>query len=159
MLSFLTPYKLAIEIAVFGILAAGVIWCIHLYNDHQQTIGYQRAVAEYTAKLEQAKADAKAQEDIFRKQLEDANNAAAKREQTIRTSADAARAASASLSDALNNLRNSVPGATAASLANSVATLATVLGNCSERYRDVAEKADRHASDAQRILDSWPKAK
>ena len=45
-------------------------------------------------------------------------------------------------------IRNGVPGATAASLAQSVTTLSAIFGECSARYTDLAGKADRHANDA-----------
>ena len=32
-----------------------------------------------------------------------------------------------------------------------------VLNQCGARYRDLAETADRHASDTQTLIDAWPK--
>lgn len=159
MFDFLAPYKLAIEISVFTALAAAGVWGCHSFLAHEQDIGYQRAVAEYTAKLEAQKDAAHKTEIDLRKQLEDAQNAAIQRNQALAAASAAATASSNSLRDSLGHIRDGVPGATAASLAQSVVALTTILGDCAARYTDMAGKADRHASDAKLLFDSWPKVK
>ena len=41
--------------------------------------------------------------------------------------------------------------------ANRAATEGKLLLNCAERYTELAGKADRHASDAQTLMEAWPK--
>ena len=159
MLAFLSPYKLFIEIGVLIAIVLAVLVGIHKFLDYEQGIGYDKAVNEYTAAALKAEEAARLTEVNLRKQLEDATNAATQREQTIRAANAAAAASANGLRDALGHIRDGVPGATAASLAQSTIALATLFDQCATRYTDVAEKADRHASDAKRLIDSWPKVK
>lgn len=156
MFALLAPYKLLTEVFAFCSLLAGVAFGIHSFLNHEQQIGYDRAVAEYNVKLISAQNAAIAQQAVYQKQIEDATNAAKKREQTIQTTTAAAATANDSLRDALTHIRDGVSSATAASLSSSVVALSTLFGECSSRYVGMAEKADRHSSDAQRIYDDWP---
>lgn len=137
-------------------LVAAVCWGVHEFLEHERDIGYQRAVAEYTAKEAAAKDAARLREQDLQRQLQEARNAATLRDQTIRDTATAAAAASTSLHDALGALRSRVPGATADALGKSVTTLTTVLDDCQAKYRGMAEVADRHASDVKTLTDAWP---
>jgi hypothetical protein len=47
--------------------------------------------------------------------------------------------------------------ASSESLRKRVAALEDVFEQCSERYTELAEKADRHASDALTLEQAWPK--
>ena len=158
-LSFLSPYKLFIEIGLLIAVLLGAAVGVHKFLDYEQGIGYDRAVAEYTAKLVAAQEKAISDTAILNKQLEDANNAAQKREQVIQNSANAASVANGKLRDTLDHYRDSVSGATAASLGGAVTALAALLSECSTRYGSLAEKADRHSSDFQRCVEAWPKLK
>jgi len=148
--------EFAIRSILLAVLVAGGIWGVHLYNQYQQQIGYDRAVAEYKEKENEAIANARKTEAGLRKQLADAISAAARRNQRVDTAVAAASSATDSLRDTLNTYRDSVPSATAAALVKSVNALTTVLGDCGAKYQGVAEKADRHAADAKMIHDSWP---
>ena len=48
------------------------------------------------------------------------------------------------------------PGNTATACPDTAHTLADLLGQCAGRYSEVAEAADRHASDAKKLSDAWP---
>ena len=154
----MSEYIGIIKAAIIAAAISAVLLGVHRFMAAEQQEGYDRAVAEYTARQVIAEQSARKVEQELRKQLEDARNAATERENTIRASAAAAGAASASLRDTLASIRNGVPGATAASLANSVVALATVFEQCQGRYRGMAEIADRHASDVKTLIDAWPSA-
>jgi len=158
MFSWLTPYKTMIEIAVFVAALAFVSIEIHRFMDHQQDIGYQRAVAEFDAKQKIADKAAADRTELLRQQLEAAQNAASDREKNLQAILDTSGAMSNSLRDALANIRSGVPSATIDTLRRSTDTLATVLTDCQSGYRDMAAKADRHASDVKTLMDAWPKS-
>ena len=155
--SFLSPYKLLIEVIMIGgcVVAIGV--GVHEFLQHEQNIGYQKAVAEYTAKALVAETAAREREAAMTRQLQDAQAAGALREHTIKTLSVAANTASVSLRDTLGAINRGVPTATIAALRQSTSTLSSVLDDCQNRYRTVAEAADRHASDAKTLTDAWPK--
>lgn len=152
----LAKYIPVIELIAVVLLLGGFAWGTHWWNDRQQQIGYDRAQAEYAAKALLAEQKARATETELRKQLEDAQNAATQREQVIRSTAAAASAASVSLRDTLTTIRNGVPTATVEALRNATVALTDVFGDCQAKYRGLAEKADRHASDVKTLSDAWP---
>lgn len=154
---FFAPYKLLLEIALIGSLAAGAVYGVHQFLEHERDIGRQEVRAEYADKLAEAKEAARKREAELTTQRDEAVSYANERDQTIRTVAAGGAAASVGLRDTLAGIRNSVPSATVETLRQSTATLATVLGDCQARYRELAEKADRHASDSKTLSDAWPK--
>lgn|GEM_PF-2715818 len=157
LLNFLSPYKTMIEIAVFVAALAFVTVEIHKFMDHQQDIGYQRAVAEYQAKKIAAdEANAKV-EAALKKQLENAQNAAATRETAIQTIAATNVALSNSLRDTLSAIRAGVPTATVDALRKTTIALGDVLTECQDRRRSVAEEAERLNSEKRTLMDAWPR--
>jgi hypothetical protein len=130
---------------------------VHRFLEHEQSIGYQKAVAEYTAKALVAEQAARAKETLLTQQLNEAQNAAIQREKVIRDTSAAAAAASVSLHDTLTTIRSGVSSASADALSKSVVALTGILDNCQREYRGVAEVADRHASDVKTLTDAWPK--
>lgn len=156
MFAALAPYKLLIECLAFFALIGAVALGIHKFLAYEQQIGYDRAVAEYTAKQLEAEKYARATEQRLNKQLEEAQNAATARDKTISASVASAASTSASLRGTLNDLRNGLPDATAAAARATAVALTGVFGDCQDRYRWMAEKADRHASDVRTLKEAWP---
>lgn len=157
MFSFFSPYKLLIEAIAIGAIILGIGYGIHKFLSYEQNLGYQKAVAEYTAKELEATKAAREKETALTKQLQEAQNAAQIREQAIKSMSAAVNAASVSLRDTLNNISRGVPTATIAALRQSTTALSAVLVECQDNYRGMAEKADRHASDVKTLSDAWPK--
>lgn len=144
--------------ALIAAVAIGI--ALFLWNrflDHQQTIGYDRAVAEYNVKLLAAKEAADKETARLTNQLKEAQDGQAKRDQTIRATAAAAATASTGLLNALDTIRNSVSRDPPSAAGNTTRTLADVFGECQDRYRGLAEKADRHSSDSRTLMEAWPK--
>lgn len=155
--AFLSPYKTLIEALIIGSIICSIGYAIHHFIQYERNIQHQIDVAEYEIKFQQATEAARKQEDLLRTQIQEAQDAAAKRDQTIRTLAAAAGTASNSLRDTLNNISRGVPSASLDALRNTTAVLARVFGECQDRYRSVAEVADRANSDKKTLIDSWPK--
>ena len=157
MLSFLAPYKLLIEIAVVGALFTGAAYGVHRFLEYERDIGRNEVRQEYAVKLAEAKDAAAKEQARLTKQLEDAQNAAVEREKVLRTTATAAATASASLRGTLDSIRAGVPTATVDALRNATVALTAVFGDCQDKYRGLAETADRHASDVKTLSDAWPR--
>lgn len=155
-LALFTRYKLLLEIALIGALAAGVIYEVHQFLEHERDIGRAEVQARWDAQTTKDKEAARLETARLAKQSEDAEKNGATREQTIRTLAAAAGSANLSLRDTLAAIRSGVPSATVDSLGKSVAALSTVLADCSGRYQGMAEIADRHASDVKTLSEAWP---
>jgi uncharacterized protein (DUF2252 family) len=156
-LDALSPYKLLAEIVVIGSLAAGTAYGIHQFLEHERQIGRNEVRALWDAQTAKDERAARIETARLAKQAEDAEKNGANREQTIRTLATASGNANLGLRDTLATIRGGVPSATVDALGKSIATLSTVLAECSGRYQGLAEKADRHASDVKTLQEAWPK--
>jgi hypothetical protein len=78
------------------------------------------------------------------------------REAIIKTLAASSTAASSGLRDTIAAFNRSSATATTQALIERAAAASSLLGDCSDRYRSLAEKADRHANDARTISEAWP---
>lgn len=84
-----------------------------------------------------------------------AQNAATVREVVLRRDADGVRGALVSLHDAAAGAINAASESATACLARA-ATLSELFTESTERYGEVAGKADGHASDVKTLTDAWP---
>lgn len=117
---------------------------------------YKLSVSE-TTRILQAANDRKAADNHAR-QLE-ALNAARTRETRASRAADDLRLERDRLLNAVRvaTRRHPVSGAAAAAEAQPADPVADVLGRCTAEVQELAGAADAHASDAQTLIDSWPR--
>ena len=101
--------------------------------------------------------EARAQESKRFQGVQDAQAAAQTRAQAARRDADAARSELDRLRNDIAATRGGVPGESTAACAQRADAAADVLGQCAAAYSDLAAVADRHASDARTLIESWPK--
>ena len=152
------PYRwLVVALAALAAavaLAAGV----HAYNIAQQDIGYRRAKQEYADKLAVAQAESLDRERKLTQQRDEAISHATERDQTIRSLASSSAAAADGLRRAIDATRARLPSDSPGAARYAADTFATLFDECQVRYRDVAEKADRHANDVQTLIAAWPKS-
>lgn len=157
MLSFLAPYKLYIEIAAVLAIVAGISYGVHNLLAHERKLGYNIAVAEYTEKALAAAKEARAREIVLNTQVQEARNVAILREQQIVDLSARLSVTSNSLLDTINALRHKLSTDPADTARKRADTALTLLGECQKRYGEVAESADRHASDVKLLQDAWPR--
>lgn len=125
--------------------------------NHAKEEGYNKAAAEYNAKKLEADKAARAKEAELTEKIEEAQNDAKLRNDKIEDLSNRYTASSNRLLDTIEDLRgklSSVPRDTANKQAD---TALSLLGECQARYGEVAEAADRHASDVKLLQDAWPK--
>lgn len=137
-----------------AVIAGALAWQTQAWRYDAQISSIQAQHARESAKAEAA---TRAQEASFNQRLQDAQNAATKRETKLRADADAARRTVDGLRGTLYNFRASLPNAAPAAVIARADTAAELLGTCADEYRSVAEAADRIASDRQTLIDAWPK--
>ena len=136
------------------VVALGFAW--NGFIKHEQNIGYQKAVAEYTVKLLEAKEKADKREQELTTQVQEAQANGLKREETIRTLAAAVGKSSDSLRNTANAIRLGLPHATVQAARTAADAFATVFSECQGRYGELAAKADGHASDVRTLEEAWP---
>lgn len=149
-------YKLPAEILVALAILAGCLYEFHEFCEREQDIGGAK-VQELWDK--QKLVDARALAD--RQQANQATVDAAvtqgvQREATIKVLAASSAAAAVSLRDAIAAINSSVPTATIETLRGTVATYGSVLGECTDRYQQMARYADQHASQQETLSDAFP---
>jgi chromosome segregation ATPase len=113
-------------------------------------------VAEYTVKLAEAKENALVQERAWNQQKEEAQYAANEREKNLKASAAALSAANRGLRDTVADLRQHVSSASVEAARSAANAALAVFDECTERYRDLAENADRCAADVRTLIEAWP---
>lgn len=114
--------------------------------------------AQHATERAKAQADARVTEIQFNTRLQEAQDAATKRETKLRDAAAAARRTADGLRDSIYSIRADLPSYSQPAAVAAADTATELLGQCADRYRDVAEAADRHATDALVLREAWPVA-
>jgi hypothetical protein len=150
-----------VRLIAYGIGAAlalsAATYAVHSYNEGLREQGREEIRKQVADAQKAAEALAREKEAFWRAQTDEARKNATERDTTIRSLAAAAGNSSNSLRDYLASLSRQAPGASSEANAKSTIALAAVLSDCQTRYRELAEKADRHVSDIKTMQESWPK--
>jgi hypothetical protein len=154
----LAPYKLAAEILIFGALAGGAVYGVHLVLEHQRDVGRAEVKAEWDRANAAAEKAALAQTEAWRGARDAAINEGAKREETIRSLAATSAAAAGGLRDAIAKINRAVPDYSIDALRALTGTYGQLLEECSGRRREVAEEAERLNSEKRTLIEAWPKS-
>ncbi|MFW1815739.1 hypothetical protein ACG9X6_13925 [Acinetobacter guillouiae] len=151
-----------IVMAVFLLLAISALgvqsWRVNHFKSEYSLLNakYKTEVAEAKALAEQAKASAALKEKQWsEKQLKAEQNYNAKIKQ-IESDSRLASASANSLSKQLKIANSRLSSAPKETIIEYTNTNTDILENCITEYRAVAEKADGHAADAERLIEAWP---
>lgn len=147
--------QIGIAFAAFiaGGYAAWQIQGMRLDDLREDYATYQLAVESAAARAER---EALAKEKAWLLEKENAQKLAVEREQKLQKDVAAAASAADRLRVTLAN-RRQLPGSAGPSCPIPADPVADVLMDCVTDYRRMAEAADRHASDAQTLMQAWPK--
>ncbi|BCX74631.1 hypothetical protein [Acinetobacter sp. Tol 5] len=164
MQAFLSKFyeTVIIVMAVFLLLAittAGVqSWRVNHFKSEYTLLNakYKTEVAEAKALAEQAKASAALKEKQWsEQQLKAEQNYNAKIKQ-IESDVDLAQSNANSMSKQLKIASSRLSSASKETVIEYTNTSGDILESCIIEYRAVAEKADGHAADAEKLSESWP---
>lgn len=147
------PLVLVVALASAAAFGGWAAWSVNGWRLGEQITALER---DQALTAEAASETARFKERAWSKQLEEARNAATKREATLRADAAAARGAVDGLRGDLAELRRTLPDLAADACRQRADALADVFGQCAARYSELAEKADRLVSDRQSLMDGWP---
>ena len=152
-LSFFSAIKLGLAL----VLGALITWVV-------QEVRYDtlsRDFDDYRADVAQAQLDAVQAARLAEKKntqrLQEALDGAERREAKNLADAAAARRAAGSLREQLAAIKSGLPGVSADACRVRASAVSDVLGDSVEAYRDLAEQADRLASDLRTLSDVRPK--
>lgn len=149
---------MSIPVRIVAVLAllVGLVMGYGAWAKHHQGLGYQRAVAEYTAQALQATEAARTKELAMQAKITKANDEARKRETKLQADAAALRNTADGLRQQVTAIRSSLPGLTRDAIERYADAASVVFGDCVREYQSVAGSADKHASDALMLRDAWP---
>lgn len=139
-----------LAVMLFGI-ASG--WCVQGWHLGQQIATINNTHAESANMLASISLS---QERQFNDTLQKAQQNATQRESLLQRSVNSANSELNGLRGDLITSRQNFAEATTPALADRARALTDVFEQCAERYTDLAQKADRHASDSQTLIDAWP---
>jgi hypothetical protein len=152
----LAPYKLAFEILIFGALAAGVVYGVHQFLEHERDIGRQEVRSEYAKQLAAAKDAAHQRETELTAQRDKAIENAQQRDQTIQALAARTGVSTNGLRDTIAAIGSSVSSATADALRETTHTYGNILAECSTRRGELAGEAEKLNSEKRTLIEAWP---
>jgi hypothetical protein len=146
-----------IPYALSALIAALFVWWVqelHIDRIEAEHAAYVAQAEAHAAETELAKLAKETywKEDVAHAELE-ANKRIAKTEADLR----AAHAAAGKLRGDVSALQSRLASASREAVLESAAACGELLARCAERYRDVAEAAERHAADVRTLSEAWPK--
>lgn len=153
--TFLQPYLHLIKLAIVAVLCAGSFYAGHAWRDRSAQQDQLDAALAYAGEIVAARGQEQAWQDRYNQGVNDARE----REKKLADAAAASVRAADGLRRTIAGLKAGLPTAPAEACRDTAAALATVLGECTDRYREVAAAADGHASDAALCLAAWPDVK
>ena len=156
-LSFLSPYKIVIDILVITSLIGGGVWCIHLYNSHQQDIGATRVQVAWDKERAEQKEAARTRELQFQKDKDDAIAKSEIQRKALVSAANATVGANRLLDSTLQTISAGASTATRDALTASLTACTTVLSTMAKDGGRIAAEADSHAADSLMLQNAWPK--
>jgi seryl-tRNA synthetase len=151
--SFLLPWRWLL----FGLIAAALITGVLQLDKSRQSIGYDRAVAEYTAQALKADQAARAREQALQAKVTKAQDDSKLRETKLSADAAAARRAVSGLRDDLAAIRASLPNLARDAIERYADTASVVFQECADQYSALAAKVDAINSERQTLIDAWPR--
>jgi septal ring factor EnvC (AmiA/AmiB activator) len=147
---------LAIKALATVILVAGLIFGFNVFVDHQRDIGYQQRASEDAVQLNADLQAARERTERLFRIHDKALTEGAQREQALKNQLSSARAASGRLRDDLAEYRRRLSEYSDATARAYADTGLRLLGECQERYRDMAAIAQGHYNDWRTLNEAWP---
>ena len=139
----LIPYALCALLAFYG---------GYTVRDNSAKKVEMEIAQTYADALIEASNQSQAWQDRYNQGVNDART----REKQLAADASAARAAAAGLRNTIEGLKRDLSNYSVEACRDTAEAALTVFGECTDKYREVAEAADGHASDAELCLATWP---
>ena len=144
--------------AVALALVAGLIFGYAQWADHQQDVGYQKAVAEFQ-KQENADLKAAMRETIRLNQvIEEARHAAEERDKDRQRLADRVDTLNGQLRNTERSINSLVSRASADSLREATLSFSGLFAACRDEYVAMGKAASGHSGDVRTLSESWPRS-
>lgn len=147
---------LLIKVLAGAAVLAALIFGWNWFLDYERDIGYQKRVAEDAVQLNADLRAAREQTDRMFRIHDKALAEGAKREQDLKTRLAGVTASSGRLRDDITEYRRRLSEYSDATIRAYADTGLRLLGECQERYRDMAGIAQGHYNDVRTLEEAWP---
>lgn len=142
-------------------LAFLLLICLFIQNHQAAEIKDQKQqhadyVTQQEIAAEKSKTQAAQQEQKWAEQITQAEQNYNAKIKQINADAIAAQSSANSLSKQLNIAKQRLSAASKETIIEYTNTSSDILESCITEYRNVAQKADEHAADAERLSEAWP---
>ena len=144
----------AIAVVVAAALGAAGGWHVQGWRMGAQL---ESLKSEYTATMAASERKAQEQERRLNANIQEARNAAARREQNLRRDGDALRAELDWLRNEAADASRQLPAPAAGAPGNRAAAAFQLFEQCAIEYEKMARNAQGHANDSLMLQDAWPK--
>ncbi|WP_151833556.1 hypothetical protein [Acinetobacter ursingii] len=146
---------------IIVVLAFLLLICLFIQNHQVSELKDQKKqhadyVTEQQLAAEKAKADAAIQEKLWSEKITKAEQSYNVKIKQIQSDATAAQSSANSLSKQLNEANKRLSTASRETIIEYADSSSDILESCITEYRNVAQKADEHAADAERLSEAWP---
>ncbi len=123
-----------------------------------KTLKQQHAdyITQQQLATERAKVQAAQQEKVWAEQISKAEQNYNAKIKQIQSDADSARSSADSLSKQLARAKQRLSTASRETNNQYTSTLSDVFEQCVEKYREVAQRADEHRANEERLSGAWP---
>lgn len=145
-----------VKAGVVAAAAIAAVWAFNSYIDGQREEERNIVVGEYAEKLRIAEKEAKRLKDELQAQKDIAETERTNREQEIAVLRDRATVIAGKLRNTEHQLSQYIDGAPIETCRSAAQTAIRLFGACTERYRDVAERASGHLADVELFERSYP---
>lgn len=146
--------------AVVALMVAALLACLKLAQLEAELADERLQSSEYRYQVTAERAEAGrrvlAVERTLNDKYQGALNDALKKQTSLQAAADRARRERDGLRQQLSDAEQRIADAPAAAVREYAATANKLLGQCSERYTELAIRADGHAADAATCRAAWP---
>ena len=146
---------------IIAVLAFLLLICLFIQNHQAAEIKDQKQqhadyVTQQEIAAEKSKTQAAQQEQKWAEQITKAEQNYNAKIKQIQSDASAAQSAANSLSKQLASAKQRLSAASRETIIEYTNTSSDILESCITEYRNVAQKADEHAADAERLSEAWP---
>ncbi len=146
---------------IIAVLAFLLLICLFIQNHQAAEIKDQKQqhadyITQQQLATERAKVQAAQQEKVWAEQITKAEQNYNVKIKQINADADSARSSADSLSKQLARAKQRLSAASRETVIEYADSSSDILESCITEYRNVAQKADEHAADAERLSNAWP---
>ncbi|MFW2039274.1 hypothetical protein ACG92Y_12305 [Acinetobacter ursingii] len=146
---------------IIVVLVFLLLICLFIQNHQATEIKDQKQqhadyITQQQLAAEKAKVQAAQQEKVWAEQITKAEQNYNVKIKKIQSDASAAQSAAISLSKQLASAKLRMSAASRETVIEYSSTNSDILESCITEYRNVAQKADEHAADAEQLSNAWP---